>query len=123
MIKRDEAAPYYFNYIDKVPAGDVLDVLALQLEDFPAFLETISEEQSLHRYEPGKWTMRQVLSHINDAERVFSSRAYWFARGFESPLPSFDQDVAMAAACANDQSWSSHIEEFRSVRLSSLMLF
>ena len=123
MIQRDEAAPYYFNYIDKVPAGDVIDIFAQQLEEFPAFLEAISEEQSLYRYEAGKWTIRQVLSHINDAERLFLSRAFWFARGFDSPLPSFDQEVAIAAAAANEIPWSEHIEEFRTIRQSTLSFF
>ncbi len=123
MIARDEAAPYYFTYIDKVPAGEINAIFAEQFESFTAFLSKISEEKSLHRYEPGKWTLREVLSHINDAERVFLSRAFWFARGFELPLPSFDQDIAVAHSGAKDRKWSSHIEEFRSIRQSTLTFF
>jgi hypothetical protein len=85
-----------------------------------AALLHISEERSLHRYAPDKWTLREVLGHINDTERLFMARAFWFARGFDSPLPSFDQDVAVAAAGSNDRSWASHIDEFRALRDATL---
>ena len=83
----------------------------------------VSEEQSLHRYAPGKWSLREVVSHLNDTERLFVFRALWFARGFDSPLPSFDQDVAIASAVADARAWNSHVEEFRSVRASTLTFF
>src|SRR5438552_1291779 len=89
---RSEAAEYYFTYIDKVPAGDVRTVLEAQLPEALALLRTVSEDRSRHRYAPDKWTIRQVVSHLNDAERLFVSRALWFARGFDTPLPSFDQN-------------------------------
>ena len=107
-----EAAPYYFRYIDLVPSGDVLSVLEGQTRETVALLEPISEERSRHRYAPDKWSIRQVLSHVNDAERVFASRALWFARGFESPLPSFDQETSAAAAGADERAWASHVDEF-----------
>ena len=123
MIPRDEAAPYYFNYIDKVPAGDIVPIFSEQLQSSTAFLRSISEHKSLHRYAPGKWTIREVLSHLNDAERLFASRAFWFARGFDSPLPSFDQEVCIANACANQRSWASHVDEFESIRRGTISLF
>jgi uncharacterized damage-inducible protein DinB len=118
--ERTEAAPYYFAYIDRVPDGDVAATLEAQLADAMALLPGIGEEKSLYRYAPGKWSIRQVLNHVNDAERVFVSRALWFARGFDSALPSFDQDVAAAGARADECLWASHVEEFRAVRLASL---
>lgn len=118
-----EAGEYYFGYIDQVPGTLVLPVLAAQLGGMLALFEGISEEQSLHRYEAGKWTMRQALSHVNDTERLFVFRAFWFARGFDSPLPSFDQEVAVKAAEANAVQWRTHVEEFRSVRASTLTFF
>ena len=121
--ERGEAEEYYFGYIDQVPGTLVLTVLAAQLGEMLALLDGISEEQSLHRYEPGKWTIRQVLSHVNDTERLFVFRAFWFARGFDSPLPSFDQDVAVKAADANAVQWRTHVDEFRSVRASTLTFF
>jgi len=118
-----EAAPYYFRYIDLVPSGDVLSVLEGQTRETVALLEPISEERSRHRYAPDKWSIRQVLSHVNDAERVFASRALWFARGFESPLPSFDQETSAAAAGADERTWASHVDEFQAVRAATLALF
>lgn len=86
------------------------------------FLSGISEEQSLHSYEPGKWTIRELLNHVNDGERIFAGRALWFARGFTDPLPSFEQDIAVQAAHANNTSWVDLVEEFEIVRLGTLSL-
>jgi hypothetical protein len=118
-----EAAPYYFTYIDKVPGGDVLRVLAAQLDEIPAFLSGISEEKSLYRYAPDKWSLRELLGHLNDAERTFVFRALWFARGFDTPLPSFEEKEAVAAAAADQVPWARHVEEFRAVRLATLAFF
>lgn len=119
----DEAAPYYFLYIDKVPDGDIHTTLDRQAIEISATLHSISDEQSLHRYAPDKWTLRELLNHLNDTERLFVARAFWFARGFDTPLPSFDQHVAVATAHANDRAWASHVEEFRSVRAATLSFF
>src|SRR6185295_13245319 len=118
-----EAAPYYFRYIDRVPGGDVLGVLEAQREETRSFLAGISDETSLQRYAPDKWSVREVWNHVNDCERLFVSRAFWFARGFDTPLPSFDQDVASAAAAAGDVSWAGHIEDFLAVRDATLTFF
>jgi hypothetical protein len=118
-----EAAPYYFTYIDRIPNDDIVAVIGAQMEETLPFLLAISEEQSLHRYAPEKWSVRQVLSHINDTERLFVYRAFWFARGFDSPLPSFDQNVCANAANADEISWARHVEEFRGIRLASLAFF
>jgi DinB superfamily len=120
---RDEASEYYFTYIDQVPAGDICATLESQSADTLAFLHGISEEKSLYRYAPDKWSIREVFSHVNDGERLFVSRAFWFARGFDTPLPSFDQTVAMSAAGADDRSWSCHVDEFRTVRAATLTFF
>jgi hypothetical protein len=119
----DEAAPYYFKYIDRVQSDDVVGVLAAQLDETLAFLQGIDEEKSLHRYAPDKWSIRQVLNHVSDVERVFLSRAFWFARGFDSPLPSFDETISAGAARADEISWARHVEEFRGTRLATLTFF
>jgi hypothetical protein len=120
---RTETAEYYFTYIDKVAAGDIRAILELQEGETLAFLRGISEEDSLRRYAPDKWTIREVLSHVNDAERVFVFRALWFARGFDTPLPSYDQNIAISAAGANERPWASHVDEFRTVRAATLTFF
>jgi hypothetical protein len=119
----NEAAAYYFRYIDLIETGDITATLRRQLDDTIRFLQTIGEERSLHRYEPGKWSIRELMSHVTDTERVFAHRALWFARGFESPLPSFDQDIAVPHARADAYSWASHIEDLRAVRSATITLF
>ena len=120
----NEAASYYFKYIDLVQNDDdIVGALEIQLDETLAFLQGISEEKSLHRYAPDKWSLRQVLNHLNDTERVFQFRALWFARGFDSPLPSFDENISAEAARADEVSWARHVEEFRGVRLATLAFF
>jgi hypothetical protein len=119
----NEAASYYHAYINRIASDDIVSVLETQLEETLAFLSGVSEDKSLDRYAPDKWSMRQLISHVNDTERVFLFRALWFARGFPDPLPSYDQNVAVAAADADRVSWVKHADEFRSIRLASLSFF
>ena len=97
--------------------------MKLQLDDTAAFLADITEERSLYRYAPDKWSVRQVVNHVNDTERVFAFRAMWFARGFSDPLPSFDQDVSSEASRADERPLANHSQEFRNIREASLSLF
>jgi hypothetical protein len=120
---RTEAAEYYFTYIDQVGPGDICAVLQTQADETVAFLRTIPDERSLYRYAPDKWSIRQTIGHVNDAERVFVFRALWFARGFDSPLPSFDQNVAVSTAHSDERSWQSHVDEFRAIRAGTLAFF
>jgi hypothetical protein len=120
---RTEAAEYYLTYIDKVPPGDICRTLDAQMTETLPLLESISEDRSLYRYAPGKWSIRDVLGHLNDVERLCLFRAFWIARGFDSALPSFDQNTAVAAAHADARSWRSHVEEFRAVRAATLAFF
>jgi hypothetical protein len=123
LPQRTEAAPHYFTYIDLISGDDILQTMNAQLDDTAALLGGVSEEKSLHRYAPDKWSIRQVISHVNDTERVFAFRAMWFARGFSDPLPSFDQNMASNAACADNHSLASHVQEFRKIREATLVLF
>jgi hypothetical protein len=121
--KNTEAAEYYFIYIDRITSDDVVAAMKEQLGPTVQLLEGISEEQSLKSYEPGKWTIREVLNHVNDGERLFLSRAFWFARGFTEAMPSFDQDVAVRFAHANETSWAKLVEEFKIVRAATISFF
>jgi hypothetical protein len=121
--ERTESAEYYFKYIDRIKDRDILGRLEEQLHEVETFLHGISEEKSLFRYAAEKWSIRQLWSHVNDTERVFLFRALWFARGFETPLPSFDQDVAVIAARADERSWASHVAEFQVARRDTLAFF
>ncbi|HEX4808935.1 MAG TPA: DinB family protein [Bryobacteraceae bacterium] len=118
-----EAAPYYFTYIDQVTGDNPAATIEGQLEESLAFFREISEEKSLYRYAPDKWSIRQVLNHLTDTERSLAFRALWFARGFETPLPGYDQNIAASGAEADRIAWAAHIEEFRRVRLATISLF
>ncbi|HEX6249985.1 MAG TPA: DinB family protein [Gemmatimonadaceae bacterium] len=120
---RSEVAEYYFTYIDQVPDGDICAILESDLPTMLAQLRAITEEGAAFRYAPGKWSVREVLSHVNDTERLFVFRAFWFARGFDTALPSFDQDAAITTAGAEARSWRSHVDEFAAIRAATVAFF
>ena len=121
--EKNEAGPYYFTYIDRVSGNDAVGTIEKQLDASLAFFSGITEAKSLYKYAPEKWSIRQVLNHVTDTERAFAFRTLWFARGFDSPLPSYDQEVAAVGAEADRISWAAHLEEFRRVRLATISLF
>ena len=118
-----EHAPYYSKYTSLVPDGDIVDLLSGQMHTTLAALAKVSEEQSLAAYAPGKWTLRESLLHIIDAERVFAYRALRIARNDQTPLAGFDQDAYVPESGANARSWKSLLEEFSQTRESTLALF
>ena len=118
-----EAAPYYSTYINRIANDDIVAALDAQRHTALSVIANISEEKSLHRYAPGKWSIRQLLNHVNDTERVFLYRALWFARGFDTPLPGFDQDIAVPHAAADQFSWASQVADFNAVRAATLAFF
>jgi len=118
-----EFAAYYSTYVDLIDSDDILGSLQSQLDTTLSALTGISEDKSLHRYAADKWSIRQLLNHVSDTERVFVYRALWFARGFDTALPGFDQNVAVPTAAAEQFSWASHVEDFRAVRAATLTFF
>ena len=120
---RAEAADYYHKYIDRVGDGDIRELLARQRTDVMRFLRALPPGKAGHRYAEGKWTIAEVVGHLNDCERLFVSRAFWFARGLEGSLPSFDQNLAMAASDASSRTWASHLDEFEGLRADSVRFF
>jgi hypothetical protein len=126
MIGRPDAAEataYYSTYINQVTGDDANHAIQSQLDESLVFFSGVSEDKSLYRYAPEKWSIRQTLNHVVDTERVFAFRALWFARGFETPLPGYEQNSAAIAATADQIPWAAHVEEFRRVRLSTISLF
>ncbi|MEP7363102.1 MAG: DinB family protein [Acidobacteriota bacterium] len=119
---KDEAAEYFWAYIDKVPGDDIVAALKAQTAEFTALLGRVSEEASLGRYEPWKWSVREVTGHINDCERVFAYRALWFARGLEGGLPSMDQDACVAHAGSNGVTMAALAAEFQAVRAATMAM-
>jgi hypothetical protein len=120
---RDEAVDYYSPYIALVPDGDIRQLLDDQRQETLSFLGTIQEARATHRYAPEKWSVSEILGHVNDCERLYTMRAFWFARGMELPLPSFQSDMAVKTAKAEYRPWSTHVHEFASIRASTMDLF
>src|SRR4051794_39767439 len=90
----DEYPPAYADYVGRVSRGaDVLDVLARQLEETSGRLAGISEDRGGFRYAPGKWSLKELVGHLNDAERIMVYRALRFARGDAAPLAGFDENA------------------------------
>jgi hypothetical protein len=118
-----EYQPYYGRYISLVPAADLAHTLNAQLQESLAVLGAIGEQKSLHRYAAGKWSIKEVLGHLIDAERIFTYRALRFARNDETPLPGFDQDPYVAAANFDARPWDDLVAEFEHVRRSSILFF
>jgi hypothetical protein len=118
-----EYNPYYSKYIDLVPDGDVVSTLASQIGGTLATLRAISDADSLKRYAPGKWSIREMFGHMNDTERIFAYRALRIARGDQTPLPGFEQDDYIVPGKFDARSWSSLIDELEAIRISNLALF
>jgi hypothetical protein len=121
--ERNEAVDYCWRYIDRVQGDDPIAALERQIADATPMLQAVSDEKSTYRYAPGKWSMRQALSHVTDTERSFAYRALWFGRGFTTPMEGLPEDEAAIAAEADRISWAEHVEEFRRVRLATISLF
>jgi hypothetical protein len=118
-----EYATYYGRYIDLATEDDIVAALDAQGHETAALLGGLSEEQASHRYEPGKWSVKQLVGHVTDAERIFAYRALSFARGETNPLPGFDQDPYVANAGSDDRSIAELAEEFATVRKANVMMF
>jgi len=118
-----EYAEFYANYISKVPGTDVLGVLESQRLQMLQLFAGRSERDGSFRYAPGKWTVKEVLGHITDTERIFTYRALRIARGDQTPLPGFEQDDYVRSGAFGERSLADLAEEFGAVRSASIVLF
>jgi uncharacterized damage-inducible protein DinB len=126
MIRRPEQqeyAAYYHTYISKVPDGEILEILAAQNEKTLQLLRTISEQKANHRYAPGKWSIKEMIGHVVDAERVFAYRALCFARNDPGPFPEMEQNDYVENGNFGARTLADIAEEFRLVRQSNIRLF
>lgn len=116
--------PSYFDrYINLVPEDDLLTAFKNQLPVITAFLNSISEEKSMYAYAPGKWTIKELLLHITDTERIFAYRSLCFARKEPQSLPGFDENLYAENSDANARSWADLVNEFLLVRKTTEILF
>lgn len=119
-----EYAPFYAGYVAK--ASETNDLMA-DLANQPAVLNSLfgnlTEEKALHRYAEGKWSIKELIAHMSDAERIFGYRALRFARNDKTPLASFDENTYAVISKADSRSLENLLEEFRLLREANMVLF
>lgn len=118
-----EYLSYYGKYVSLVPDGNIIEVLSGQLEETLALLQSVPETRGGFRYAADKWSVKELVGHIIDGERVFAYRALRFARHDETPLPGFEQDDYIRHASFDACTLADLAAEFESVRRSTLFLF
>ena len=122
-ISSDEYGDFYSRYIDKSRECELFEQLEYGSRQLTDLLQLISDEQALHRYEKGKWSIKEIVGHITDTERIMAYRALTFARGDNHSLPGFDQDSYVEAAGFNEVSLKVLLDDYKSVRSSTTRLF
>lgn len=126
MIERptpSEYAPFYAGYIAALPDGDVLQILEQQVSELRQLAAGTPAGRETFRYADGKWSVREVVGHMIDAERIFAYRALRFSRGDEAPVPGFDENSYVAASTFDRRPLSSLVDELALVRQANLALF
>ncbi len=118
----DEYAPHYRSYIARVPDGDLVAVLREQVTSTVTLLQDLSPERANYAYAPGKWTIKEVVGHIIDIERVFSYRALRIARNDPTELASVDENAYVANANFGRRTLADLLEELQVVRASTVLL-
>lgn len=119
--KRDYAG-YYEEYIALVPGGDFLEILDEQHAGLMRLVSPLTEEQAEFRYAPGKWSIKETIGHVSDAERIFAYRLLRIARGDQTPLASFEQEPYIEAGNFSARKLRDLLDEFASVRKASITL-
>ena len=119
----DECSAYYYAYIELVPDGDIVHTLQSQHADIHALLKHTTDTHASAQPAPDEWSIKQVVAHLSDAERLLSFRALWFARGEQAALPGFEPNPWVAATDANARALSDLLAEFDHVRAASIDLF
>jgi hypothetical protein len=116
----DEYVPYYDRYISLVPEGDLVEMLRTQIGGTLSLLRTISEERASYRYAPGKWSIKEVVGHMADVERIMTYRALRIARADATPLPGFDENSYVPAGNFDARTLASLAHEFEEVRRATV---
>jgi len=125
MIQKPEPSeynPFYEPYISRITEQDLVTTLKAQLDTVVEFFGSLTEAQANYKYAEGKWSIKEVLNHLNDTERVFAYRALNIARGDQQELPGMDQDVYQDNSRTEGRSMTSLIDEFKAIRLSTIAL-
>jgi hypothetical protein len=123
VISLDEYGDFYSLYIEKSKECELFEQLEYGSRQLTDLMQLINDEQALHRYEDGKWSIKEMVGHMSDTERIMAFRALTFARGDDHSLPGFDQDSYVEAANFNEMSLKELIDDYKSVRSSTVSLF
>lgn len=118
----DEATPYYHGYIAKVSGENIGEQLVDQLAEVERLFGALDDTAGLARYAPGKWSIKEILGHLTDTERIMAYRLLRIARGDTTPLPGFDENAYVPAGRFDERPLRALTADFRAVRLSSLAL-
>ncbi len=118
-----EHAPYYGRYVVQASDGDIVETLRAQQATALLRWKAFTEIQGAHRYAFDKWSVRQVIGHLTDAERIFVYRAMRFARADATPIPGFDENSYVANAAFDDRTLASLVDEWRAVREATVLFF
>ncbi len=117
-----EYPAYFKKYIDRVPHGNILQILEGQWEELSRFFTEIGEEKARYRYHPDKWSIKEVLGHVIDTERIFAYRALSIARGEITALPGFEQDEYVENSSFNELQLTDLLTEFEDLRRANLSM-
>lgn len=120
---REEYPEYYAKYVERPEECEVIASLAESGLSTAAFFTELGEERSRMRYAPGKWSLKELLGHVMDTERIFSYRALALSRGDQTPLPGFDQDPYIENAGFHERALSDLLDEYRAIRAATVSLF
>jgi hypothetical protein len=118
-----EYGSYYQRYIDHAPEEDIVAALDAQARETAVLFDGLSEQQAAHRYAPDKWSIKQLVGHVTDAERIFAYRALSIARGETKALPGFDQEPYVINSGADERAMSDLAGELAAVRRANVMMF
>ncbi len=119
----DEYAPYYGQYIQRVPEGEIFDLLRQQIDKVHTAFAAISPAQADFKFEEGAWSIKELLGHICDAERIFAYRALWFSRNGPNAIPGFDQDDFVRESHYNERTLPDLLDEFEALRRANVLGF
>jgi uncharacterized damage-inducible protein DinB len=117
-----ESISYYHRYIDKVESDDIAGQLTAQLGEIERLFERVTDRDALSRYAEGKWSIKEILGHLSDVERIFSYRLFRIARGDTTPLAGFDENAYTPAGRFDERPLPMLLAEFRAVRQSTAAL-
>jgi hypothetical protein len=120
--ERNEYAPYYEGYVSAIDETDIIGVLGKQTAELRSVVAGLPEEKGNFAYAEGKWTIKELIGHITDAERVFGYRLHRFSHGDTTPLSSFDQDIYVTNGRSNERSFADLLDEFEAARRANLLL-